>query len=273
MAEAEIGLFGGSGLYRFLEGAEAVAIDTPYGLPSARVTVGTVGGRRVAFLPRHGVDHELPPHAINYRANLWVMRELGVTWIIGPAAVGSLHPSIGIGDVVLCDQFVDRTRGRPDTFYDGPVTTHVSAAEPFSPVLRAALLDSCRALGLTAHDEGTVVVIQGPRFSTRAESRWFSAMGWHVVNMTAYPEGWLARELGIGYANVSLVTDYDVGLEGMAGVPTVTAEEVMAAVARNEERLRDLLLHAIPRLPREPDDHARGALRGASLSPPSRRVW
>lgn len=265
MPEAEIGLFGGSGLYRFLEGSGTVVVDTPYGAPSARVTLGTVGGRRIAFLPRHGVDHELPPHAINYRANLWAMRELGVTWIVGPTASGSLQPHIGVGDFVVCDQFVDRTRGRADTFYDGPLTTHVSAAEPFSPVLRAALLESCRALGIRAHDGGTVVVIQGPRFSTRAESRWFAAMGWDVVNMTAYPEGWLARELGIGYANVSLITDHDAGLEGIAGTAPVTAEGVMATIARNEERLRDLLLHVVPRLPREPDPHAAGALEGARL--------
>jgi 5'-methylthioadenosine phosphorylase len=265
VAEAEIGVFGGSGFYAFLDEVEEVPVGTPYGAPSSPAFVGTLGDRRVAFIPRHGVRHELPPHAINYRANVWAMRELGVRWIIGPCASGSLQPGVRIGEFVVCDQFVDRTSGRRDTFYDGPVSIHVSAADPFSPVLRSLLVERCRALDIPVHDGGTVVVIQGPRFSTRAESRWFSGMGWEVVNMTAYPEGHLARELELCYANVSLITDYDVGLEGMAGVPAVTADEVMRVFNDNNERLRALLFDVIPRIPREPDPHCANALAGARL--------
>ena len=185
--------------------------------------------------------------------------------MIGPCASGSLQPQVAIGDFVVCDQFVDRTTGRVDTFYDGPVATHVSAADPFSPVLREVLIDGCRELGITVHEAGTVVVIQGPRFSTRAESRWFSSMGWEVINMTAYPEAYLARELELCYANVSLVTDYDVGLAGRVDVPTVTAEEILQVFHDNNERLRTLVMNVIPRIPREPDPHCAQALSGARL--------
>jgi 5'-methylthioadenosine phosphorylase len=263
VAEAEIGVFGGSGFYSFLEDVETVAVHTPYGLPSSRLRIGEVEGRRVAFLPRHGVNHELPPHAINYRANVWAMKEAGVRWVLGPCASGSLQPHVKVGEFVVCDQFVDRTSARRDTFYDGPVTTHVSSADPYSPVLRHLLVDACRELDIPVHDRGTVVVIQGPRFSTRAESRWFSAMGWDVINMTAYPEGHLARELELCYANVSLITDYDVGLEGMEGVPPVSHDEVVRVFNENNQRLRELLFHVIPRIPSEPDAHCAKALEGA----------
>jgi 5'-methylthioadenosine phosphorylase len=263
VAEAEIGVFGGSGFYSFLDDVEAVTVDTPYGLPSSKAFVGEVGGRRVAFLPRHGVGHELPPHAINYRANLWAMKELGVRWVLGPCASGSLQPHVKVGEFVVCDQFVDRTSGRADTFYDGPLTTHVSSADPYSPVLRELLIQGCKDLGISVHERGTVVVIQGPRFSTRAESLWFSRMGWEVINMTAYPEGYLARELELCYANVSLITDYDVGLEGMPGVVPVSHEEVVRVFAQNNERLRELLFHVIPRIPQQPDPHCATALEGA----------
>ena len=265
MPAAEIGVFGGSGFTSLLEGAEEVEVETPYGKPSAPITIAEVGGRRVAFLPRHGRGHELPPHRIPYRANVWAMKELGVRWVLGPSASGSLQPHVRIGDFVVCDQFVDRTSARADTFYDGPVTFHVSAADPYSPVLRRLLVEGCQDLGIPVHDGGTVVVIQGPRFSTRAESRWFTRMGWEVVNMTAYPEGHLARELELCYANVSLITDYDVGLEGIEGVPPVSTQEVVRAFTANNARLRELLLRVIPRIPHEPDPHCARALEGARL--------
>lgn len=265
MSPSVVGVIGGSGFYRLLDDAELVTIETPYGAPSAPVALGTVGGRPVAFLPRHGVDHQFPPHAINYRANLWALREAGATWVIAPCASGSLQPSVHIGDFVVCDQYVDRTSRRRDTYYDGPEAVHVSAADPFSPRLRSHLIAGCRALAIPVHDRGTVVVIQGPRFSTRAESRWFSAMGWQVINMTAYPEAHLARELCLSYANISLVTDYDVGLEGMPDVPAVSAQEVAAVFARNNERVRALLFAVIPALPNEPDPHCANALEGARL--------
>jgi 5'-methylthioadenosine phosphorylase len=263
MSDAEIGVFGGSGFYSFLDDAEEVAVDTPYGPTSDRFVIGTVGERRVAFLPRHGRPHQLPPHRIPYRANLWAMRELGVRRIIGPCASGSLSADLPPGAFVVCDQFVDRTRGRADTFYDGPVTTHVSAADPYCPDLRRVLLETGREQGLDIRDGGTVVVIAGPRFSTRAESRWFSSMGWGVINMTAYPEGWLARELELCYANVSLITDYDVGLEGQPGIEPVSHEAVVRVFTENNERLRALLFAAIPKIAGQPSDVCANALAGA----------
>ncbi len=260
-----VGIIGGSGFYRLLDDAEMRTMHTPYGDPSAPLALGTVAEVPVAFLPRHGVDHEFPPHAINSRANLWALREAGASWVIAPCASGSLQPHVRVGDFVVCDQYIDRTHARRDTYFDGPEAVHVSAADPFSPLLRTHLIDGCRHLGIPVHDRGTVVVIQGPRFSTRAESRWYSAMGWDVINMTAYPEAHLARELCLSYANVSLVTDYDVGLEGMADVPAVSAQEVAAVVARNNERVRDLLFSVIPRLPADPDPHCTTALDGARI--------
>jgi 5'-methylthioadenosine phosphorylase len=202
----------------------------------------------VAFIPRHGAKHEFPPHRINYRANLWAMRELGVERVLGPCAAGSLRADVELGDFVVCDQLVDRTRSRPHTFYDGPVTTHISFADPYCPTVREILVDKGRELGISTHEAGTMVVIEGPRFSTRAESRWFASEGWDTINMTGYPEGLLARELEMCYANVSLITDYDVGVEDVA---PVTHEDVIRVFDRNIENLRRLLFEVIPALPAE----------------------
>ncbi|MDQ3982664.1 MAG: S-methyl-5'-thioadenosine phosphorylase, partial [Actinomycetota bacterium] len=207
-----IGIFGGSGFYSLLDDVRNENVQTPYGPPSAPVSIGSVGGVDVAFLPRHGPKHELPPHKINYRANVWALNEVGVTRIIGPCAAGSLQRDVKPGEFVVCDQLVDRTTGRADTFYDGPVTTHVSFADPYCPELRALAIETARSEGIPVHERGTVVTIQGPRFSTRAESKWFQDAGWQVINMTQYPEAYLARELEICYVNISLITDYDVGV-------------------------------------------------------------
>lgn len=251
--EAEIGVFGGSGFYDFLEDVTYAHVHTPFGPPSARVAIGTLGERRVAFLPRHGAHHEYPPHRVNFRANVWAMRELGVVRLIGPCACGSLRPDLHPGDVVICDQLVDRTRGRDDTYFDGGVVGHVGFADPYCPTLRAALINSAREVAgagagapFGVHDTGTVVVIQGPRFSTRAESRWFGQMGWDVVNMTQYPEAVLARELGICYATLALVTDYDVGVEGRDGIEPVSMPEVFRVLGENVEKTRQILFAAIP---------------------------
>jgi 5'-methylthioadenosine phosphorylase len=262
MPQAEIGVFGGSGFYSFLDDVEEVEVDTPFGAPSAPFTIGDVGGRAVAFLPRHGREHELPPHRIPYQANVWAMRELGVRRIIGPNASGALTRDVELGEFVVCDQFVDRTSGREHTFYDGPETTHVSAADPYCADLRRILLDTAGELGIKARDGGTVVIVQGPRFSTRAESKWFRQMGWEVINMTAYPEGWLARELELCYANISMVTDYDVGLEGEE---PVTHEQVVTVFNENNHRLRQLLFAAIPRIGPQPHDACATALEGARV--------
>jgi 5'-methylthioadenosine phosphorylase len=222
--------------------------------------VGTVGDVRVAFIPRHGSSHQFPPHRVPYRANLWAMKELGVSRVVGPCAVGSLQVGVRPGDFVVCDQLVDRTRTREDTFYDGPETTHISFADPYCPTMRGEAVKQARDLGIPVHERGTVVVIQGPRFSTRAESAWFAAQGWEVINMTQYPEAVLARELELCYANVSLVTDYDVGA---GDVPPVTHDEVIRVFTENNSRLRDLLFGMIPALPAERDCPCATALEGA----------
>lgn len=249
MTSAEVGVFGGSGFYSFLDAVEEVALDTPYGAPSAPVTIGDVGGHGVAFLPRHGRDHQFPPHVVNYRANLWAMRELGVTRIVGPCAAGSLKPHIAPGHFVVLDQLVDRTSRRAHTYYEGPHPHHVSFADPYCPALAAAAVKVARGAGVTVHEGGTVVVVQGPRFSTRAESSWYRAQGWDVVNMTQYPEACLARELGICYAAIALVTDYDT--EPQEGTEPVTQEEVFAFLAANVERVRTVLFDLVPEIPAE----------------------
>jgi 5'-methylthioadenosine phosphorylase len=257
-----IGVFGGSGFYEFLDDVEELRVDTPFGAPSAAIRVGEIGGTKVAFMPRHGDKHQFPPHRVNFRANVWAMREAGVRRIVGPCACGSLQPDLHPGTFVVADQFVDRTSARADTFYDDR-TVHVSAAEPYCADLRQVLIEQAAALGIEVRPSGTVVVIQGPRFSTRAESRWFSSMGWSVVNMTQYPEAWLARELELCYATVALVTDYDVGLEGMPDVQPVSADVAFRVFAENLDRLRDLLFRAIPLIGPQPEDVCASALQSA----------
>jgi 5'-methylthioadenosine phosphorylase len=251
LPDAVIGIFGGSGFYSLLDQVEEFAVETPYGAPSDRIAIGAICGKKVAFLPRHGKHHQHPPHIINYRANLWAMKSLGVRQIIGPCAAGSLQPHIQPGDFVVIDQFVHRTWGRKDTFFDGPVTTHLSAADPYCERMREVAVATARGMGITVHPQGTVVVIQGPRFSTRAESREFSKHGWEVINMTQYPEGWLARELGMCYVNIALITDYDVGLEGQADIKPVTHQAVMEVFTKNNERLKNLLFKMVAALPAE----------------------
>lgn len=264
--EDAIGVFGGSGFHRLLDDVRMVEVDTPYGKPSDSFAIGGVAGHQVAFLPRHGSHHTLPPAAINYRANLWAMKQLGVTRVIAPTAAGSLQPDVRPGDFVVCDQFVDRTWGRVDSYYaEGPKVAHVSAADPYCPVMRALAVEVGREQGVTVHDAGTVVVIQGPRFSSRAESRWFSGMGWQVVNMTQYPEVMLARELELCYTNIALITDYDVGLEGQEGVEPVTVAAVERVFASSNERVRNLILELVARLPRERSCPCPTAMQGAII--------
>jgi 5'-methylthioadenosine phosphorylase len=248
---AEIGVIGGSGLYSFLDDAEPLALDTPYGAPSGELTVAELEGRRVAFLPRHGPRHTVPPHRINYRANLWALHTLGVRRVLAPCAAGTLRAHHGPGAVVVCDQLVDRTSGRADTYFDGPEVAHLSAADPYCEELRPLAVQAARDAGMAAHDGGTVVVVNGPRFSTRAESRWFAREGWNVVNMTQYPEAVLARELGMCYVNLSLVTDYDSGLEDDDTVTPVTQQEVFAVFDQNMPRLREALRRLIAAVPEQ----------------------
>lgn len=247
--KAEIGVFGGSGFYSFLDNILELEIKTPYGLPSDNVFIGKMNNKVVAFLPRHGRKHSIPPHKINYRANVWVMKELGVTRIISPCAAGSLKKEIQPGDFVISDQYIDRTCGRIDTFYDGPVATHVSAAEPYCLELRGLAMQATEGNKIKCHKTGTIVVIQGPRFSTKSESKWFSSMGWSTINMTQYPEAHLARELEMCVVNIALATDYDSGLSG--DVPPVTHSEVMQVFQNNLEKLRKVLFKLIELIPKE----------------------
>ena len=247
---AEIGIFGGSGFYEFAEGGiEEVTLETPYGPPSGPITLMTVAGRQVAFLPRHGKDHSLPPHRVPYRANLWAFKHLGVSRVLAPSAVGSLQPHIAPGDFVVNDQFVDRTNGRADTFYDGPEVVHVSSADVYCPQIRRVAIDAAKQNGVTVHERGTVVVIQGPRFSSKAESRWFTRMGWDIVSMTQYPEVILARELELCYVTLSLVTDYDAGL--VSDTAAVQAHDVLAVLAQNTENVKRVLKTILATLPTE----------------------
>ena len=253
---APIGVIGGSGLYEFLDDVAEVTSTHRTGPPSDSLSIGNLAGRPVAFLPRHGRRHTLPPHRINYRANLWALRALGVRQVLAPGAVGGLQPDLGPGTLVVPDQLVDRTSGREQTYYDGqpgtdgqlPQVVHVPFADPYCPVGRAAVIDAARSAGWQPVDGGTMVVIGGPRFSTRAESQWYGREGWSVVGMTGHPEAVLARELALCYTALSLVTDLDSGVEVGHGV---TQQEVFTVFARNIDRLRLLLGDAVKTLPED----------------------
>ena len=198
-------------------------------------------------MPRHGRHHTIAPHLINYRANVWAMKQIGCERVISPCAAGCLDKNINLGDFVICDQFVDWTDGRKSTFYEGPVVTHVSAANPYCPELRKLAVETAKELGIPVHDKGTVVVINGPRFSTTAESKFFTNQGWQVINMTAFPEAYLVKELNMCPLNISLITDYDAGLVGE--VPPVSHKEVMKVFEKNIHNLRKLLFTMIKKIP------------------------
>jgi 5'-methylthioadenosine phosphorylase len=260
---ADIGVIGGSGFYAWFDDADEVVVETPFGSPSDPLLVGTVAGRRVAFLPRHGRDHRFPPHKVNYRANLWALRAVGVRQVLGPCAVGSMHVELGPGSLVVPDQVIDRTGGRPHTVYDdlGPVV-HVAFADPYCPRGRAAVVEAAAAARWPARDGGTLVIINGPRFSTRAESRWHAALGADVVGMTGMPEASVARELALCYTSINVVTDLDAGFESGAGV---TQTEVFAQFDRSIEALKGLLLDVVAALPSDDECGCRRALDGIDL--------
>jgi 5'-methylthioadenosine phosphorylase len=258
---ASIGVIGGSGLYEFLDSAEEVTVQTPFGLPSDPLVIGEISGKKVAFVPRHGRDHRFPPHRIPYRANLWALRSVGVRQVLAPSAVGSLTPSYGPGTLAVPDQLVDRTR-RAQTFYDEGGAVHVQFADPYCPVGRGRVVAAARAAGWEPAPAGTLVVIDGPRFSTRAESRWFAAQGWTLIGMTGYPEAALARELALCYTTIALVTDTDAGVETGEGV---THAEVFRVFAENVTRLRELLVTVIESLPEDRDCPCPHALDGLDL--------
>ncbi len=243
-APVGVAVIGGTGFYSFLDEPEHVTVDTPYGAPSADIAVGSVAGRRVAFLPRHGSHHEFPPHRINHRANLWALRSLGVRQVLAPCAVGGLRPEVAPGDVVVPDQLVDRTSGRIQTYVETGAV-HLPFADPYCPRLSGTVA----AADPRVKSGGTMVVVEGPRFSTRAESRHYADQGWTLINMTGHPEAVLAREMRQCYTAIALVTDMDAGVETGAGVDQ---EEVFALFRANLERLKDLLTTTIKDLP-DPD--------------------
>ncbi len=265
---ADVGVIGGSGFYEFLTDAERVWVDTPFGDPSDDLVIGELRGRRVAFLARHGQGHRFPPHRVPYLANLWALRSVGVRQVLAPCAVGSLRREVGPGTLVVPDQVVDRTWGRAHTVYGelGPVV-HVGFADPYCPRGRAVVASAARSAGLPLTESGTLVVVNGPRFSTRAESRSHQESGWTVVGMTGMPEAAIARELAMCFTSVALVTDLDAGLEGEAGV---THADVLAVFAKNIESLKVVLADSVEALPsEEPDETAtctcRRALDGLTL--------
>lgn len=245
--KADIGVFGGSGFYNFIDIQDEITVETPYGPPSDSIMLGKIANKTVAFLPRHGKKHTIPPQSINYRANVWAMKALGVSRVISPCAAGSLQKHVEPGDFVICDQFVNHTCDRKDTYYDGPITTHVSPADPYCPELRELAVQTAKNIGIKVHETGTILVIQGPRFSTKAESKFFTAQGWEVINMTQYPEVYLAREMELCTLNISLITDYDSGLVG--DVEPVNHSEVLKVFNANNEKLRNLLFSLIEQIP------------------------
>jgi 5'-methylthioadenosine phosphorylase len=258
---AEIGVIGGSGLYEFLDSADEVHVDTPFGPPSDPVVVGEVAGRRVAFLPRHGRRHQYPPHRIPYRANMWALRSLGVRQVLAPSAVGALNAEFGPGTLAIPDQLVDRTTGRIQTYFDDGAV-HVAFADPYCPRGRWHAAAVAREAGWEPLHRAALVIIDGPRFSTRAESQWYAGQGWTLIGMTGHPEAVLARELALCYTALALVTDLDAGLTEGEGV---RQEEVFQVFAANLARLRELLFSIIEGLPAERTCPCPNALDGIKL--------
>jgi len=259
---AEIGIIGGTGVYDpgMLKNAEELARRTPYGVPSDKIIIGEYKGRKVAFLARHGKKHTIPPHSINFRANIHTMKELGVTRILAPQAVGSLKEEYAPGDLVICDQFIDRTWGRQKTFYDKGQVCHISVADPFCEELRDLLVQGCNDLKYSHHPKGTYVCIPGPRFSTRAESLLYRQWNADVIGMTLVPECILAREVEICYSSIAMVTDYDCWKEG-----SVTLEEVVRTMKENNDKVKGLIENVIPKIPEERKCPCKSALEGALI--------
>lgn len=248
---ADIGVIGGTGFYELGNEYKRIDIDTPYGKPSDQVSLLEVNGKKVAFIPRHGKGHIFSPAEINYRANIDAMAQLGVKAVISPNCVGSLRADYKPGDFVVTDQYINMTSDRECTFYRSPKVEHLSSADPYDPQLRKYALEEGEKMGHVMHDGGTTVVINGPRFSTRAESKMFAIMGADVVNMTQYPECYLCQEKGIPVVNIALVTDYDAGLKDQPGIPPVTMEMVNKVLTENTDKMKQLVFRMIERIGRK----------------------
>lgn len=263
--QAEIGVIGGSGFYSLLKDIKKVVVNTPFGAPSSHYSLGKVGDKKVAFLPRHGENHQFPPHKIPFKANIYGFKKLGIKYLISPCAAGSLQTHIKPGDFVIADQFVDRTKGRSDTFFEGPKVVHITCDQPYCQTLRSLATKVGHKLKYPVHKTGTVVVINGPRFSTLAESEWFKNQGWEVINMTQYPEMVLAREMEICFLNISLITDYDVGVKEDEGVKPVTTNEVLRSFKKNNKKLKKYILEIIKDIKLKKTCSCQSALQQAIL--------
>lgn len=259
---AEIAIIGGTGVYdpEIVHDSKKIKVYTPYGAPSDLVTLGSFKGRSIAFIPRHGKDHQIPPYKINCRANIWALKELGVERIVASSAVGSLREDYAPGDFVITDQFIDRTKGRPDTFYEGGQLCHISTADPVCPQLHDFFVGHVSKLRLRVHPTGTYVCVQGPRFSTRAESKLFRQWGADLVGMTIYPECVLAREAEICYVSLAMVTDYDVWAE-----KPVSTLEIIKTMQENSDNFKRLIMEALPEIPEERTCSCGEALKYALL--------
>ncbi len=263
--QAQIGIFGGSGFYDLLDKAKEIEVETKYGKPSAKIRLGEIAGQKVAFLPRHGDKHTIAPHKINFKANIEVFKMLGIERIISPCAAGSLQPEVKPGDFVVLDQFVDRTWGRDDSFYHEEQVVHIGGADPYCSEMAPIAVKACQDLDIKVHGSGTVVVVNGPRFSTRAESRWYSAQGWQVINMTQYPEVILAREKEICFCGIALITDFDTGLEGMQDIFPVTIDEVIKVFKDNNHKIKNVIFEIIKNLPEKRNCKCNEALKNAMI--------
>lgn len=257
---AEIGIIGGTGVYdpAIFEKVKNIKVFTPFGEPSDLISIGVYKNTKVAFIPRHGRNHTIPPHRVNYRANIWALKQLGAERIIASSAVGSLRDDYAPGNFVVPDQFIDRTKKRLDTFYEGGQICHISSADPFCPQLRRFFIDFARTLDLDPREKGTYVCIEGPRFSTRAESRLFRMWNADIIGMTLYPECVLAREAQLCYISIAMVTDYDVWAE-----KPVSVDEIMGTIGKNVEEFKKLIVEAIPQIPKERDCSCQLSLKDA----------
>jgi 5'-methylthioadenosine phosphorylase len=258
--QAKIGMIGGTGLYdpKMLRNVQEVTLDTPYGPPSDSITVGELGGKRVAFLPRHGKKHTIRPTDVNSRANVFALKKLGVQRIFAPSTVGSLREEFKPGDLVFVDQFIDRTTRREQSFYTEKQVCHISVAEPMCPELRQTLIAAAEDVGIRAHKTGTYVCIEGPRFSTKAESKMFRSWRADVVGMTLVPECVLAREAEVCYASIATVTDYDVWKDH-----PVCVDDIVKTMSANIENVKRIIIEAVARLPKKRGCDCGTALKSA----------
>ena len=246
---AEIGIIGGTGIYSegMLKNVKVMNVRTPYGKPSSEIRIGSFKGRKIAFLFRHGESHSIPPHKVNSQANIYALKKLGVERIIGIAAVGSLKEEMKPGDIVIPDQFIDMTKQRELTFYDGPKVAHISMADPFCKEMRDLVCKTIKNLNIRFHGKGTYLCIEGPRFSTRTESNLWRIMKADIIGMTLIPEVVLAREKELCYLSISSVTDYDC----WKGKEAVSADDVIKTMKKNTENMRKILESVIPNIPKE----------------------